>query len=149
MHTVKFIILTFCWVIQFVLPGAIARGKNVFVQDTSVVSIYDVSPQFPGGMPEWQKFVQHNLNLNKIVATMDSTTYVNYGVRQRADLEFTICENGEVCDVEIRNKNHISPEFAQEALRIMKRSPKWEPATVQGRPVRVRIVQSITLIMPE
>src|SRR5690606_24924643 len=147
MHTVKFIILTFCWVIQFVLPGAIARGKNVFVQDTSVVSIYDVSPQLPGGMPEWQKFVQHNLNLNKIVATMDSATYVNYGVRQRADLESTICENCEVCDVEIREKIDIRPEVAQEAMRSMKRAPMQELATVRDRPERVCIVQSITLMM--
>lgn len=118
-------------------------------QDTALAVAYDVSPQFPGGMANWQKFLQKNFNVHRISSTMDSASYVNYGLRQRAQLEFTVCEDGEVCDVEVTNRSEVSPEFVRETLRLMKRSPKWLPATADGKPVRIRFVQSISLVLPE
>ena len=115
--------------------------------DTAIVSSVDVYPQFRGGVNGWTKFVQQNLNLRDVVNSIDSTTYVEYGLRQTAVLEFTVCEDGAVCDAVIVNQNKISPEFAKEALRLILKSPKWTPAQKEGKGVRTRFRQSITAVL--
>ncbi|HLS94145.1 MAG TPA: energy transducer TonB [Sphingobacterium sp.] len=115
--------------------------------DTAVVEEVDTYPQFRGGLEGWSRFVRGNLNLRNVINAMDSTAYVDYGLRQTAILEFTVCEDGRVCDIEIANKTKISPEFAEEAMRIMKRSPKWTPARKEGKGVRMRFKQSITAVL--
>lgn len=131
------------------LKDVFATLRPNVLQDTSLAVQYDVSPQFPGGLHNWQQFLRQNFNVNRVAAAMDSAAYVNYGLRQSAELQFTVCENGELCDVEVINNREVSPEFAQEALRLMKRSPRWEPARAAGNPVRVRLSQSITLLIPD
>ncbi|WP_437920805.1 energy transducer TonB [Sphingobacterium sp. LRF_L2] len=112
--------------------------------DSLLWNTVDVRPQFRGGIKSWNRFLQQNLNLRNLVNDMDSTSYVDYGLRQTALLEFTVCEDGKVCDVDITNKDNISPLFAEEALRLMKKSPKWIPGTKDGKAVRTRFKQSIT-----
>lgn len=80
---------------------------------------------------------------------MDSTHYVDFGLRQTAILEFTVCEDGEVCEIDILNESKISPAFAEEAIRDMKRSPKWKPAMKNNQAVRTRFRQPITAILDQ
>ncbi|GHE38468.1 energy transducer TonB [Sphingobacterium griseoflavum] len=119
------------------------------VPDTSIVTTVDTYPQFRGGVRGWHRFVQQNLNVRDLLNDLDSTSYVDYGLRQTAVMEFTVCEDGRVCDVEIANKNKISPAFAEEALRVMKKSPKWTPAKKDGQGVRTRFKQSITALLEQ
>lgn len=116
-------------------------------QDTSIVTDIDVAPQFKGGINAWNRFLQNNLNVSNLARDMDSTEYVTYGVKQTAILEFTVCEDGSVCDITVANKDKISPDFAKEVLRVMKRSPKWISATKEGVPVRTKFKQSIMAIL--
>ncbi|HMR18046.1 MAG TPA: energy transducer TonB [Sphingobacterium sp.] len=116
-------------------------------QDSIAFREFDVAPQFRGGSIGWQRFLQNNLDIREAIRAIDSTAYVEYGLRQTALLEFTICEDGKVCEIVITNKHNISPEFAKEALRVMNHSPKWIPAQANGQPVRTRIRQSITAIL--
>lgn len=121
--------------------------KSSLYQDTSIVADIDVAPQFKGGINAWSRFLQNNLNVSNLAQNMDSTEYVTYGVRQTAILEFTVCEDGAVCDITVVNKDKISPDFAKEVLRVMKRSPKWISATKEGVPVRTKFKQSIMAIL--
>lgn len=136
-----------------VLMVAFCLGINqvVFAQEIKSIDTtfqkLDIIPQFPGGNRGWQRFLERNMDIMEAAEAMDSTAYVNYGMRQTAQLEFTVCEDGEVCDIVIINRDKISPEFAKEALRVMKNSPKWQPAKVGERSVRTRMKQSITAIL--
>ncbi len=132
-----------------ILGGMIifAQEKGAVSRETGIVRVVDEVPQFPGGVRGWQLFLQRNLDITDAVRAMDSTAYVDYGLRQTASLEFTVCEDGKVCDIEIINKDKISPEFAREAIRVMKKSPKWQPGKLKGKTVRTRFRQSITAIM--
>lgn len=130
------------------LIGVATQG---FTQDSLknsvIIEQVDVVPQFKGGIRGWQTYLQNNLDLNDVVEAMDSVMYANYGSKQSAILEFIVCEDGEVCEVNVVNKNKVSPEFAKEVLRIMKRSPKWVPAMKDGKPVRTRFRQPIVAII--
>ncbi len=135
------------WIILILFSCTMGIAAAQTPIDTGIVTSVDVYPQFRGGVNGWNRFVQQNLNLRDVVNSIDSTTYVDYGLRQTAMLEFTVCEDGKVCDAVIVNKNKISPEFAEEALRIINKSPKWTPARKDGKGVRTRFRQSITAVL--
>ncbi|PRD46771.1 energy transducer TonB [Sphingobacterium haloxyli] len=116
-------------------------------KDPLIVYDVDTYAQFKGGITGWNQFVRENLDIRNLVNSIDSTTYVDYGLKQTALIEFTVCEDGVVCDIEIVNKDKISPEFAKEALRVMDKSPKWTPALKNGKPVRTRFRQSIVAVL--
>lgn len=123
-------------------------AKSFFnMSDTSIVVDVDVVPQFKGGVRSWNNFLVQNLNVSRLANAMDSTAYVTYGAKQTAMLEFTVCEDGRICEVIVVNKDKISPELEKEVLRVMNRSPKWVPAMKDGKVVRTRFKQSIRAIL--
>lgn len=125
------------------------KAQNEVIVDSSIVREVDIIPQFFGGAIGWQRFLENNLNLSSVFMAMDSTEYVQYGLRQTAILEFTVCEDGEICDIDIINKSKISPAFARETMRIIKKSPKWKAAIKDDKPVRTRIRQPIVAILDD
>ncbi len=124
------------------------KAQNEVIVD-SIVREVDIIPQFVGGAIGWQRFLENNLNLSSVFMAMDSTEYVQYGLHQTAILEFTVCEDGEICDIDIINKSKISPAFARETMRIIKKSPKWKAAIKDDKPVRTRIRQPIVAILDD
>jgi hypothetical protein len=100
-------------------------------QDSVQFESFDIAPRFRRGTTGWQQFLLQNLDVRGVARAMDSTAYVEYGLNQTALMEFTVCEDGEVCDVIIKNKQDISPEFAKEALRVMEKSPKLNSLSLQ------------------
>lgn len=123
-----------------------AKAQSV---DTTIYTQVDVIPQFSKGVRGWNDFLNKNLDIKKIQWSIDEETYAKYGLIQRAQLEFTVCEDGTVCDIEVLNAAKISPEFAEEVLRVMNKSPKWKPALLDGRPVRTRFRQPVTVNLKE
>ncbi len=124
-----------------------AQEQSVVSKDTSIVKVVDKVPQFPKGSNGWRRFLQNNLDISTAAEAMDSVAYVKYGFKQTAYLEFTVCENGDICDIEVLNKDQVSPEFSREVIHLMKKSPKWEPGKLNDRPVKTRFKQTITAIL--
>lgn len=56
------------------------------------------------------------------------------GAKGPVKLRFVVGRNGGVQEVQV--VNHPAPSLAQEALRVVKSSPKWKPAVMDGTPVR-------------
>ncbi len=140
-------ILLFC-LIFFSCSSIYAQEESTVIkQDTGIVRQVDKIPQFRGGTSGWSTFVRNNFNAYQVIESLDSVDYVKYGARQVAILEFIVCEDGTICNIEITNKDKISPAFAREALRVMKQSPKWEPAIYNDRAVKTRIRQSIVGVL--
>lgn len=140
-------VITIC-ILLFALAMGITPAKAQAV-DTTIYTQVDVIPQFSRGAKGWNDFLNKNLNINKIQWSIDEETYKQYGLVQRAELEFTVCEDGKVCDIEVMNSDKISPEFTEEVVRVMKRSPKWKPALLNGKPVRTRFKQPVTVNLKE
>lgn len=124
-------------------------SAQVINQDTAIVAHTDVHPQFRGGIRGWTSFVSQNLNVRKLMHDLDSATFVDYGFKQSALIEFTVCEDGKICDAVVLNKEKVSPEFAEEALRVMNKSPRWTPGIKDGKVVRTRFRQSIVAVLVE
>ena len=113
----------------------------------SLVQNVDDFPYFKGGITAWSRFLQNNLDLTRVAGAMDSIAYVKYGTKQIAVLNFIVCEDGAVCNIEIENRDKISPEFAKAVLAVMRKSPQWMPALVKGKPVKTRFRQPVVAVL--
>lgn len=113
----------------------------------SLVQNVDDFPYFKGGITAWSRFLQNNLDLTRTVGAMDSIAYIKYGSKQTAILNFIVCEDGAICNIEIENPEKISPEFAKAVLATMRKSPQWMPALVKGKPVKTRFRQPVVAVI--
>ena len=59
----------------------------------------------------------------------------NAGIQGRVMVKFAVCEDGVVRDAKILRG--VNPALDAEALRVISTSPKWEPGTQEGKPVKV------------
>jgi len=89
--------------------------------------VLDDMPEFPGGNAEITKFISRNFNWPPEGAEMAIQGSIICG--------FVIEKDGSINIVEVvRPLQHW---FDAEAIRVIKRMPKWTPGQKNGRPVRV------------
>jgi len=105
-----------------------------------------VQASFPGGPEGWTAYLQKNLNAN--------VAGENIIVRRRQKdstetiiVSFLVDTTGRVSNVKVENKLPFTPAVANEAKRVIARGPLWSPATVNGRKVLYRQMQSITFVV--
>jgi protein TonB len=111
--------------------------KEVVIADVPVVvekvdEIFDVvetQPSPPGGMSAWNKYLSDNLKYPTQARRM--------GVEGRVIVVFVVNTDGSIQDVEVLRG--IGGGCDEEAVRVVKGAPKWEPGKQRGRPVRTRM----------
>ena len=87
-----------------------------------------VLPLFPGGVTEGLKFVSKNMKYPK-KARMN-------GVQGRVVVQFWVEPDGSISDIKI--VEGVSWDLNDEAKRIVKKMPKFQPGTIGGEPVRMK-----------
>lgn len=92
--------------------------------------------KFPGGTQAWVRFLERNLDSN--VPNDNNAPPGSYTVI----VSFLVDKNGNIS--EVKSENDPGYGTAQEAIRVIRRGPKWEPAEQNGRNVIYRQRQSIT-----
>ncbi|WP_161595768.1 DKNYY domain-containing protein [Flavobacterium pectinovorum] len=85
----------------------------------------DVKPEFPGGLKKQIKFI--NKNFKPIEDEGEK-------LKGRVYMSFIVEKDGTLTD--IRVQRHYGYGSDQEALRVVKKMPKWIPAKYKGLPVR-------------
>ncbi len=82
-------------------------------------------PSFPGGMEEFNKFIEKNLDHSKGKAKI------------RVNVTFVVEKDGSLTDIkQIGRTDDVKTD--EEAIRVIKLSPKWEPGKQNGRAVRTQ-----------
>lgn len=112
-----------------VVRGAIERVWGIPVDNT----IYDIPEEvasYPGDMETFWTFLMKNLHYPED-AEADS-------VQGRVIVRFVVEKDGSLTNYEILH----SPDdrLTDEALRVLRMMPRWQPAKNNGRPVRSRYV---------
>ena len=100
-----------------------------------------IEAQFPGGMSEWNKYLQRNLN--KDLPSENGAPPADYGVI----VSFIVDRNGVISDV--RAENDPGYGTKAEAIRVIQKGPNWTPAQQNGRAVVYRQKQKITFRVSE
>lgn len=83
-----------------------------------------IDPTFNGGgMDQFYKFVNKEFDFSKVTKTGKMIT------------SFTISETGEIKNIKVLQ--FVDIESATEIIRVLKKAPKWNPATRNGKPISV------------
>lgn len=89
--------------------------------DDKIFTAVEVESKFPGGGNAWKDFLSRNLRY--------PARAIDRRIEGTVTLQFIVCKDGTVCDVEA-----ISGPAAlqQAAIDAMKNTPKWVPALQNG-----------------
>ncbi|MBA7557794.1 hypothetical protein ES705_50566 [subsurface metagenome] len=98
------------------------------LEEEPIFFIVEEMPDFQGkGVEGFREYVAKNLNYPDSAA--------NNGISGRVFISFIVEPDGSVNDVIIARG--ADPSLDEEALRVVKSSPKWTPGKQRGRLVRV------------
>ena len=84
-------------------------------------------PQFKGGIKNFYQFLARSVRYPQRA--------VQKSIQGRVDVGFVVEKDGSLVDIASSSK--VDEELVAEAIRVMKKSPAWEPGIRFGRPVRV------------
>ena len=93
--------------------------------------------QYPGGLDAWKQYLEGNLN--EKVPVSNKAPKGRYAVV----VGFTIDKEGNTHDFKVEQKAHKDYGTAAEALRVLKESGHWTPATHNGQAVASQMRQKI------
>jgi len=98
------------------------------VAEAEIFTVVEESPSFPGGDAARIKFLQENIKYPQIAreSSIQGTVYVTFVVER----------TGKVTDVRVLRG--IGGGCDEEAVRVIKAMPNWQPGKQRGKPVRVQ-----------
>jgi protein TonB len=99
-----------------------------------IFQIVENPATFPGGIGAFYSYVQKNMKYPSQAQRM--------GMEGRVFVEFVVDRDGRLSNVKVLRG--IGAGCDEEAMRVLKNSPSWNPGKQRGRPVRQRMVLPIT-----
>jgi protein TonB len=130
-----------------IAPPVEEKGTGV-VEAPKATEDYDkefktvqIQAKFPGGPEAWIKYLQRNLRSDVPVEGGAPTG------RYTVVVSFLVDKQGNISEVKADNDPGYGT--AAEAVRVIQRGPKWQPAVQNGRNVIYRQKQSITFDVTE
>ena len=115
-------------------------GKDTVIKNYSSEendTIYDLvaiqyPPKFPGGDENMLKFLANN--------THYPSHSKNKGIQGKVYVTFIIDEFGNVTNISLYKGINGGEDINEEALRVVRIMPKWEPGKQNGKQVKVRFI---------
>jgi hypothetical protein len=114
-------------VITFFIVQIVSAQESELLMETELVSSPDVSnPKFNGeDLNKFYEFINQEFNYSTVTKA------------GKIVVSFTVNELGEVKKVKVLEFPNV--EAASEIIRVLNKSPKWEPAKRAGKPFNVVI----------
>ena len=111
-------------------PNGMVRGAIEHVlgipKDTTVYRVVEVMPSYPGDMEALYKFLGQQMHYPKEA--------LENGIEGRVVVRFVVEEDGRLTHFEAVSSP--SPLLSNEAIRVLRQMPRWNPAKRMGRNVR-------------
>jgi protein TonB len=122
---------------EIVTPQNLDAGKGIIeaknAKEPDINTIVEIDAKFDGN---WEKFLLRNLNAQTPVD--NSAPPGNYKVV----IQFVVDTDGSVSN--IKPLTNLGYGLEQEAIRVLKKAKRWDPAIQNGRQVKAYRIQSIT-----
>ena len=91
-------------------------------------------PEFPGGTEKLFEFLKENIHYPEIAE--------ENGVQGRVVVTFVVEVDGSISETKVVKS--VDSSLDEEAIRVVKLLPKWNPAMLNGKPVRSKYTLPIT-----
>ena len=121
--------------------GTVVAEVPVEDDEGKVFNKVEIEAAYPGGTAAWTKYLRNNLDANTPVDNGASEGTYTVIVR------FIVSKDGSISDVVAETKHGFGMEA--EAMKIIKKGPKWTPAQQNGRMVNAYRRQPITFVVQE
>ena len=109
--------------------NAVAQNHDMPPADSSFTcSFPDIPAQFPGGDIALLKFISANLNYPDSANKND--------IQGTVRVQFVVEKDGSISNVIV--KNSLGYGVGEEAIRLIKSMPRWKPASVNGKAVKMK-----------
>lgn len=119
----------------------VVTGYKIQDDDNKNFTETETPPSFPGGDEKWRKYLSVNAKGN--VATDNGAPEGTYKVI----IQFIVNTDSTITDIKATTNHGYGME--EEALRLIKKGPKWFPATQNGHIVKAYAQQPITFQVQE
>lgn len=93
-----------------------------------VFQVVEQMPEFPGGMDKLMEYLSNNIKYPSIAQENN--------IQGRVVVEFVVNKDGSI--VEPKVMRSVDTSLDNEAMRVIKSMPKWNPGKQRGKAVRVR-----------
>lgn len=93
--------------------------------NTEPATKVQIEAKFPGGEEKFREFIINNFEYPDRCKEENIEGYVK--------LKFVVDVNGRISRINVIDETKSCPEFTQEAIRVLKKSPPWIPAQNNGK----------------
>jgi len=121
--------------------GTVVAEAPKIDYESTVFNKVEIEAEYPGGSAAWAKYLRNNLDANTPVDNGASEGTYTVVVR------FIVSKDGSISDVVAETKHGYGMEA--EAMKIIKKGPRWTPAQQNGRMVNAYRRQPITFVVQE
>jgi len=108
-------------------------------KEEEIFLVVEKQPKYPGGESARKKFFEENLKYPK--------QSKEKGIQGKVYVAFVVEKDGSITNVKMLRG--IDPLLDNEALRVVRSMPKWEPGTQRGQNVRVQFNMPIKFELPK
>ncbi len=115
----------------------VSTNVDEVVEDVQVFQVVEESPKFPGGDAELMKFLSNNIKYPTIAQ--------ENGIQGRVYVKFVVWKDGSIRNVEVGRG--VDPYLDQEAVRVVKAMPKWNPGKQRGVAVNVSYMLPVNFVL--
>lgn len=98
------------------------------IEEQHIFLVVENMPEFPGGEAAMYKFIGKNIEYPRMAKES--------GISGRVFITFVVERDGSVSDVQILRG--IGGGCDEEAVRVIRKMPRWSPGKQRGKPVRVQ-----------
>jgi protein TonB len=115
---------------EIVINTPVGEGpinQKVTEDENQIFQNVEVLPTYPGGLEAFGKFLGKNLRYPPVARDAD--------IQGRVYCQFVVEKDGSLTDIKV--VRGIGGGCDEEAKRVLKTSPKWNPGIQNGRAVRV------------
>jgi protein TonB len=113
----------------FVAPPPVKVSESSIPSDLEIYTIVEETAEFPGGVVELRNFMDKNIIYPKEARENN--------ISGKCFLKFVVTSTGKIEKIEVLKGVAGCKECDLEAVRVIKMSPDWKPAKMQGQPVNV------------
>ena len=118
--------------VKYILP---IRFKLDEHDKKDALPVAEQMPEFPGGMSALMEFLKNEIHYPKKCRVA--------GVEGRAIIKFVVKKNGKIKKIEVARSSG-DEQLDKEAMRVIKKMPKWKPGMHDGKNVNTQFTLPIS-----
>lgn len=103
-------------------------GATVFTPDTTVFTVVEKQPEFPGGFDALKEYMRQTVHY--------PSEAQKASIKGRVFVSFVVEPDGTITHVQLLKGLDYGCD--EEAIRVIKAMPRWTPGSQSGRPLRVK-----------